>query len=943
MVLDTIPSELCILPIRKRVLFPGSFLRLSIGRESSVALIKHSVWDHFQHSSSSVNNTSTSCIIGIFTLKDSHGTVDDQDEAQDHGRYVIGTAAKVIQLISSSEDDQLHYSMVVKGLARIQIIREIQRQPYVIASICVLKSKVNNLDQVKLKSKHLRQLAKRYLFFLRQHKQQENQGSVVFTFMKSRELLNAITYCPIGNLADLLISQLETVSMEKKQQALECIELEERLDRATEIIQNEFDGLSLAHNVQQQVAQQMANARKAYLLKQQLKTIQDELRELEQRDDSKEDEEIDEMKQLERSIQSLGDFHHEGETKRVIHQELKRLKTLQPMQPEYHMLKAYLDCVVDLPWHDVSQDIYSVKKVIEQLNLDHYGLDHVKRRMTEYVAVQSLKRRRSQQAAAQSSSENNNNNRVSQETKGLILCLVGPPGCGKTSLGASIARATNRKFQRLSLGGVSDESDIRGHRRTYVGSAPGRIIQSLHRARVRNPVILLDEVDKLGRSGSHHHGSNPASALLEVLDPTQNAVFIDHYLNVPFDLSQVMFIATANSVAEIPPALLDRMEIINVDGYALEDKLAIAAKYLLPKQRRENGLRPDQIHIPERTLTQMILGYTRESGVRQLERELARVCRHVAVQVEVLDQNESQDLVCKASEVCETTFEISPEVLVDISGPRTHVCDHVAVLDRDDRTIVGTATGLAWTSTGGELLFVEVSDVVGSGTVRLTGQLGSVMQESVAVALSWIRSHVEALNDLLCGGGDSTTPLSDMVSSEEVPHETTHNNNLLLDRECLTQRDVHVHFPSGAIPKDGPSAGVAITVALVSRLMNRSVSPKVAMTGEITLRGLILAVGGVKEKVLAAHRAGIRRVILPRNNTHDTESLPLSVQQEMEFIYVEHLFQVLPVVLLSQSKAAAVASTQSSSLVVTNVGGGATTHQQAKDDRAGPILFTSSL
>jgi ATP-dependent Lon protease len=575
--------------------------------------------------------------------------------------------------------------------------------------------------------------------------------------------------------------------------------------------------MKLSNKINSQVKGEMSKTQREYYLRQQLKAIKEEL-------GDKDDDESG-IEELERRLKSA---KLPEEAEKASNRELKRMKNMQPSQAEYTVARTYLEWVADLPWSVASTDNLDLQNAKRQLDDDHYGLEKIKRRIVEYLAVRKLK----------------------NDMKGPILCFVGPPGVGKTSLGRSIADSLGRKFHRISLGGVRDEAEIRGHRRTYIGALPGRIIQGLKKAATNNPVFLLDEIDKLG----HDFRGDPSSALLEVLDPEQNNSFSDHYLDVPFDLSRVLFIATANQLDTIPAPLRDRMEIIEVPGYTFEEKSNIARQHLIPKQIKEHGITGEHIEIPDATVMKLATSYTREAGVRNLEREIASVCRGVAVEVANFTPTSPTGEKTPFPKVV-----VSEERLAKILGPEKFYNETA------ERTAVpGVATGLAWTAAGGDLLFIEATRMGGKGSMILTGQLGDVMKESAQAAMSWIRSKAHEIG----------------ITKSAEDH-------------FLEKSDLHLHFPAGAIPKDGPSAGVTITTALVSLLTGKNVRSDTAMTGEITLRGLVLPVGGIKEKVLAAHRGGIKRIIMPARCEKDLVDIPKNVRDEIEFKFAKNIDEVL--------------------------------------------------
>jgi ATP-dependent Lon protease len=609
-----------------------------------------------------------------------------------------------------------------------------------------------------------------------------------------------------GTLADMVASTINSVP-EEKQKVLEIQDVKARLKEVTRLVNHQLSVLELGNKIQSQVKGDMDKSQKEYYLRQQLKAIKEELGESDET-----------QVEIEEYRAKIAEKNLPDEARKEAERELDRLSRMHPSSAEYTVASTYLDWITALPWHEETEDRVDIKKAQKILDDDHYGLEKPKRRIIEYLAVRKLK----------------------PESKGPILCFAGPPGTGKTSLGQSIARALGRKFHRISLGGVRDEAEIRGHRRTYVGALPGRIIQGLRRAESKNPIFMLDEIDKVG---SDFRG-DPSSALLEVLDPEQNFSFTDHYLDVPFDLSKVMFITTANILDTIPPALRDRMEVLMLHGYTLDEKLKIANRYLIPRQRDEHGLKAKQIKFNQGAVKQIVTGYTREAGLRNLEREIANICRGVA----------SKIATGKAKSVT-----IKLDDIHGYLGPIRFTSETKARV-----TTPGVATGLAWTPTGGELLFIEATAMKGKKGLTLTGQLGDVMKESATAALSFIRANAKRLK---------------------------------VDEDFFDRHDLHIHVPAGAIPKDGPSAGVTMLTALISLLTNKTIHKDLAMTGEITLRGQVLPVGGIKEKVLAAHRAGIKEIILPAWNEKDLEDVPPKVKKEVRFHFVDKMINVLEIAL----------------------------------------------
>jgi len=609
-----------------------------------------------------------------------------------------------------------------------------------------------------------------------------------------------------GNLADLIASTIN-IGVTEKQEILGKLDLNERLKKVTILLNREVETLELSSRIQSHVKEGIDKTQREYYLREQLKAIQKELGET--------DDRYTEIEELRKKIL---DAKMPSDVQKVADKELDRLSKMSTMSAEYTVSRTYIDWLTELPWSKATEDNLNIKDANGILNEDHYDLERVKKRILEYLAVRKLK----------------------SDMKGPILCFVGPPGVGKTSLGKSIARALGRKFMRISLGGIRDEAEIRGHRRTYVGALPGRIVQGIKKAGSNNPVFMLDEVDKIGMD----FRGDPSSALLEVLDPEQNFSFSDHYLEVSFDLSKVMFIATANMLDPVPPALKDRMEVLELPGYTEEEKLMIAKQFLIPKERFEHGLNEEQIEFDDEGLRVIICSYTREAGVRNLEREIAAICRAVAK--DVAEGKTEKQLVTADS-------------IHGFLGPIKYFSE---IAERTKYS--GVATGLAWTPTGGDILFIESTKMRGKGNLSLTGQLGDVMKESAQAALSYIRSKAADYNII---------------------------------EDFFEKNDIHVHVPQGAIPKDGPSAGITMFVSLVSLLTDKHVRNDVAMTGEITLRGLVLPVGGIKEKVLAAKRAGIKSVILPKFNEKDLEEVPESIKSNMEFKFIEKMDEAVEICL----------------------------------------------
>ncbi|MDF1562636.1 MAG: endopeptidase La [Deltaproteobacteria bacterium] len=770
-----VPEELPILPLRNSVFFPGGVLPLAVGRKKTIALIKEAVRDD--------------SLIGVVSQR----RAEDEDPSETD-LYTVGTVARIVKLLKMGDDN---YSLVVQGLARFRVKSLAQTEPFLKAKIDPVSVDEGAESDVEVQALaiNLKKLA-----------------SEVIDLMPdlpaaATELIESIT--EPGHLADLIAANID-VPIDEKQTVLETIDVKARMKLVMELLNRKREILKLSNKIETQVKGEMSKTQREYYLRQQLKAIKEELGEL-----GEDEEEVDELGERLRKAALP------AEVEKVAMKELNRLKNIPTASSEYTVARTYLEWVADLPWKRQTEDNLDIKNAREVFESRHYGLEKVKKRILEYLAVRKLKK----------------------DMKGPILCLVGPPGVGKTSLGQAIADALGRKFVRMSLGGVRDEAEIRGHRRTYVGALPGRIIQSMKKAGTVNPVMMLDEIDKLGQD----FRGDPASALLEVLDPEQNNTFSDHYLDVAYDLSKVMFIATANLLDPIPAPLRDRMEIIELPGYTFDEKTHIATRHLIPKQIEEHGLTDDHMSLEDSGLRSIITDYTREAGVRNLERRVADVCRGVAVKVAEAEEGEFERCV------------VDKDSLHSYLGPQKYFSE---VAERTE--VAGVATGLAWTAAGGELLFIEITKMAGAGKLILTGQLGDVMKESAQAALSYVRSKAD---------------------------------NLGVDPHFLDKSDIHIHFPAGAIPKDGPSAGVTIFTALTSLLTGIKVRHDVAMTGECTLRGLVLPVGGIKEKVLAAHRAGIKTVILPERNRKDLEDVPKQAKDEMEFVFATHMDDVLGVAL----------------------------------------------
>lgn len=762
-----------LLPLRGMVIFPYMVIPLDVGRDKSISALEEAmIHDRL-----------------IVLAAQRQAKV---NEPTPEDIYTMGTLAEVKQLLKLPDGT---IRVLVEGVRRVRVSRYLQNEPH----YRVIVQEVFEADE---KSVETEALMRTVLYQFEQLiKLSKKIPPEVMTSVNNVE--------DPGRLADIIASHL-SLKIEEKQEMLEAASARLRLEILCSFLVKEIDILEMERKIHLRVRKQMEKTQKEYYLREQIKAIQKELGENDERT-----AEVEELRA------KLADLTLPDEVEEKVLKEIDRLAKMPPMAAEAVVVRNYLDWILALPWNSTTEDRLDVNGAEAILNEDHYGLEKVKERILEYLAVCQL----------------------TKQLKGPILCLIGPPGVGKTSLAKSVARALNRKFVRFSLGGVRDEAEIRGHRRTYVGAMPGKIVQILKQAGSKNPVILLDEIDKM----STDFRGDPSSALLEVLDPEQNCAFGDHYLEVTFDLSKVLFITTANTYHGIPRPLLDRMEIINISGYTEEEKLEIAKRHLLPKQQKDHGMTEEDLSIPETVMRQLINGYTRESGVRNLERELAAVCRKAAREI---------------VQTGKKPVRLSKLNLEKFLGAPKY--RHSSAEEQDQ---VGLSTGLAWTEVGGEILLIEVSLVKGKGQLILTGKLGEVMRESAQAAFSYIRSRAKELG------------------IEEDFHE---------------RYDMHIHIPEGAIPKDGPSAGITIATAIVSALMNRPVRKDVAMTGEITLRGRVLPIGGLKEKLLAAHRGGIKKVLIPRENEKDLEEVPVNVARKLKIVMVESMDEVWREALVSK-------------------------------------------
>jgi ATP-dependent Lon protease len=799
----SIPEELAILPLFNVVIYPLTVVPLAVGQEQSIKLIDEAVLGER--------------MIGLVTLKNEQERP-EKITAEDF--YQLGTVALVHRLLRLPDNT---LRVAVQGIERIQIEEIIQTEPYFRARVRVVADEVADDIETQALMRNVIGLAGQILQLL------PNPSEELQTQLLNEDDPRRLAYL-------VAVSLLFRSSVTERQEVLALPSVRDKLNRLSEILTRELSVLQLGQQIQSQVQSGIDKNQREYLLREQMRAIRQELGEG--------DENAAEVDRLRAAIVAAG---MSAEALEQAEREADRLAQMPPAAAEYSIIRTYLETLIALPWQKRSDDQLDVNHAQQVLDEDHYDLEKIKARILEYLAVRALRQARLGDAAL--------------NPKGALLCFVGPPGVGKTSLGRSIARAMGRQFIRLSLGGVRDEAEIRGHRRTYIGAMPGSIIQTIRRVGVNNPVFMLDEVDKLG---SDFRG-DPSSALLEVLDPEQNSSFRDHYLDVAWDLAPVMFIATANTLQTIPPPLLDRMEVIQLSGYTLREKLEIARRYLLPEQLREHALTDADIEVTDEALRVAIEEYTREAGVRNLEREIANMCRKVAVDVakRAGDQETRRPGDQESGRAGDTLHENDSlsRIVVDEDKARAYLGRQrffAEVSERIDRP--GIVTGLVWTPVGGDIIFIEVTAMLGSKGFILTGQLGDVMKESARAALSYIRAEAERLE---------------------------------IDPKFFDTHDIHMHVPAGAIPKDGPSAGIAMASALASLLTGRLIKENIAMTGEITLRGKVLPIGGIKEKVLAAHRAGLRTIILPKRNEPDVEDIPAEVRRDLTFVFVDRVEEVL--------------------------------------------------
>src|SRR5262245_56105976 len=770
-----IPPELPVLPLRDTVLFPNSFMPLAVAREASVRLVEEA--------------NAAGRLIGVFTQREAA-----LEEPLQEDLYPVGTVTHIHKMFKLPDGS---LRLIVQGLARVTLDTVVQTRPYLRASVAVADDQLRDEDHLEIDA-------------LQRNIKSNFQQVVSLSPLLSDDLQTlAANITDPGKLADFIASSLATIGTPVKQEILSTLDVRARMDALNRILTKELEVLELGSRIQSQVQSEVGKNQREYFLREQMKAIQKELGEG--------DEQAKEIEELRAKIDSAG---MPDAVKKEALRELDRLSKMPVAAAEYTVSRTYVDWLVALPWAKRTEDSIDLRHTKQVLDADHSGLEKVKDRVLEYLAVRKL----------------------NPDVKGPILCFLGPPGVGKTSLARSIANSIGRKFVRVSLGGMRDEAEIRGHRRTYIGALPGQIIQGIRRAESKNPVFILDEIDKLG---SDFRG-DPASALLEVLDPEQNNSFRDHYLDVPFDLSEVLFLTTANVLDPIPAALRDRMEVLELAGYTEEEKLAIAFEHLIGKQVKNHGLTPEHVEFTREAVSAVIRGYTREAGVRNLEREIGALCRKVAR---------------RRAEGDEAKVVVTPDLVVQMLGAPTFLDEEIENRTKDP----GVAVGLAWTPAGGEVLFVEASRMQGGGSLTLTGHLGDVMKESARTALSWFRANAERYG---------------------------------VSPAFYKDAEIHLHVPSGAVPKDGPSAGVTMVCALASELTGRPVRGDIAMTGEISLSGRVLPVGGIKEKVLAARRHGITELILPRQNEKNVkEDLTEDLRQDLTIHFVSEIAEVVAIAL----------------------------------------------
>jgi len=788
-----IPDVLPLLPIRDIVIYPYMMLPLFVGRDVSIRAVEESL--------------SRDRLIFLVAQKNS---AEENPNPSDIHR--VGTIASIMRMLKLADG---RVKILVQGLSKGEVDNFLRERPFF--EVKVRKVIEPTLPEAPIEVEALMRTAKEKI-----------EQILNLKNLPPEIVMVTDNISDAGVLADLVASNLR-LKIEESQAILEIFDPIERLKKVNELLSRELELSTMQARIQNQAKEEMSKTQRDYFLREQLKQIQQELGEGDERA-----EEISELRKQIEKAKMPSDVRREAD------KQIRRLEQMHPESSEASLVRTYLDWLVDLPWSKRTKDNLNIKKAKQVLDEDHYDLEKIKERILEYLAVNKLRRK----------------------IKGPILCFVGPPGVGKTSLGRSIARALGRNFVRVSLGGVRDEAEIRGHRRTYVGALPGRVIQGIKQAGTNNPVFMLDEIDKVGAD----FRGDPSAALLEVLDPEQNHAFSDHYLNLPFDLSNVLFICTANLLDPVPPALADRMEVIQLSGYTSEEKLEIARKYLIPRQLEDNGITANHLEISDDAVLRIIDEYTKEAGLRNLEREIASICRKVARKI--------------AEGKGELTRITRANIHLYLGAPK-----FLREAEQEHHEI-GVATGLAWTSTGGEVLYVEASLSRGGGNLTLTGQLGEVMKESAQAAVSYARAHAKKLG---------------------------------IEADFYQKLDIHIHVPAGAIPKDGPSAGITMATALISALTQRPVSRDVAMTGEITLRGRVLAIGGLKEKSLAALRAGIKTVVVPDRNQKDLDEIPKTLRRKLRFHFAKNMSDVLKMALLDKN---GVGKTSGSTAVQPNLGAG---------------------
>jgi len=771
---ESIPFEIAVLPLQNTTLFPETIVPLAVGKVASIAAVEAAL------------ATEEKLLACVSVRADDSPDKEGDETVHPSSLYTVGTLVTIKRMDRAG--DTLH--LIAQGTERLQILEWVQQEPFLRARVKILpEPQVREAEQVEAAKRNVQSLIQQALALLPQ---------------VPPEIRMAVLAADDAVRLAYFLGSILNLGVDKEQQMLEANTADELLHLAHDFLAREVEIIRLRSKIATDAQSEMDKAQRDYVLRQQMKAIQKELGE----------GEGGEQADAEMLRERLAKADLPDDVRKEAERELSRMEKLPSAAPDYHVIRTYLDFILELPWRKSSEDKLDLNEARRVLDEDHYALEDVKERILEFLAVIKLR----------------------PDAKSPILCFVGPPGVGKTSLGRSIARAMGRQFERLSLGGVRDEAELRGHRRTYVGAMPGRIVQSIRRAGVNNPLMMLDEIDKLGND----YRGDPSSALLEILDPQQNSTFTDHYLDLPFDLSKVFFIATANQLGPIPAPLRDRMEIIQLSGYSDQEKLQIALKYLVPRQIEENGLKAEQFSITNEALSLIATRYTREAGVRQMERAIGRLARKAALKVA---QGRTETIVIGVAE------------LKEYLGP-----PHFYPEQARKELPAGVATGMAWTEMGGEVLFIEATLLPGGHGFTITGQLGDVMQESARAAQSYLWSHAAEFG---------------------------------IKPEMFKEYGVHLHVPAGAIPKDGPSAGVTITAALASLYTGRRVRPDTSMTGEITLSGLVFPVGGIKEKILSAHRAGIRRIILPARNDGDVEEIPEEVRRELEIIFVSRISEAL--------------------------------------------------